>query len=95
MSPSCECPQPDWNISFYVLKPWYSGGGIGGLAFAVALAKSGGDFDVDIYESAGSFTEIGAGLNLWPRIEKILTDLGLGVDLQSRYTKFPEDGENS
>ncbi|KAI0759175.1 FAD/NAD(P)-binding domain-containing protein, partial [Irpex lacteus] len=70
------------------------GGGIGGLAFAVALAKSGGDFDVDIYESAGSFTEIGAGLNLWPRIEKSLTNLGLGVDLQSRYTKFPEDGEN-
>ncbi|KAI0759178.1 hypothetical protein BC629DRAFT_1597879 [Irpex lacteus] len=68
------------------------GGGIGGLTFAVALAKSGGDFDVDIYESAGSFTEIGAGLNLWPRIEKILTDLGLGTDLQSRYTRFTEDG---
>ena len=61
------------------------------MTFAVALAKSGGDFDVDIYESTGSFSEIGAGMNLWPRVEKTLKILGLREDLKSRRTLFSDD----
>ena len=59
-----------------------SGGGIGGLAFAVALSKSGVDFDVDIYESAQCFSEVGAGIGVWPRVTRTLQDLGLEEDLK-------------
>ncbi len=39
-----------------------AGGGIGGLAAALALAKQG--FDVSVFEQAGDFSEVGAGLEL-------------------------------
>ncbi|KAI0090694.1 FAD/NAD(P)-binding domain-containing protein [Irpex rosettiformis] len=58
------------------------GGGIGGLSFAVALSKSGADFDVDIYESAQCFSEIGAGIGMWPRVSRTLQSLGLEEDLK-------------
>ena len=48
----------------------------------MALSKSGVDFDVDIYESAQCFSEIGAGVNLWPRVTRTLQDLGLEEDLK-------------
>ncbi len=63
-----------------------SGGGIGGLAFAVALAKTGADVDVDIYESAAKFSEIGAGIGMWPRVWNTLVGLGLEDDLKRRGT---------
>ncbi|KAF8072155.1 hypothetical protein FPV67DRAFT_1748853 [Lyophyllum atratum] len=56
------------------------GGGIGGLAFAVALSKYP-DIDVDIYEGATKFSEVGAGIGVWPRVWKILEHLGLSEDL--------------
>src|SRR5712691_8397589 len=40
------------------------GGGIAGLAFAVALRRAG--WDVEVLERAPEFTEAGAGLSLWP-----------------------------
>lgn len=40
------------------------GGGLCGLALAIALTKRGISYTV--YEARGSFTEIGAGLNLGP-----------------------------
>lgn len=43
-----------------------SGGGIGGLTCALALSQYG-DIDVDIYEGASRFAEVGAGFGLWPR----------------------------
>jgi NAD(P)-binding Rossmann-like domain len=49
-----------------MLTPSPSGGGIGGLTLAVALSHYP-DIDVDIYESAHKFTEIGAGIGLWAR----------------------------
>ena len=64
----------------------YRGGGIGGVAFAVALAKTGVAFNVDIYESAPVFGEIGAGIGIWPRVWKTLVSLGLEEDLQSKST---------
>ncbi|CCM00599.1 uncharacterized protein FIBRA_02635 [Fibroporia radiculosa] len=74
------------------------GGGIGGLACAVALARYG-DIQVDIYEAASQFAEIGAGIGMWPRTWKIMQKLGLErelaqvaivpPDLTSRTSPFP------
>ncbi|KAF9460590.1 salicylate hydroxylase [Collybia nuda] len=56
------------------------GGGIGGLTAAVALSKYP-DIDIDIYEAATKFSEVGAGIGVWPRVWKILAHLGLDNDL--------------
>ncbi|XVQ09488.1 FAD-dependent monooxygenase [Spirillospora sp. CA-255316] len=52
-----------------------AGGGIGGLAAAVALSRRG--WRVEVCERAPAFTEIGAGLSLWPNALKALAALGL------------------
>lgn len=51
------------------------GGGIGGLATAVALRHRG--WRVEVCERASEFTEIGAGLSLWPNALHALATLGL------------------
>jgi 2-polyprenyl-6-methoxyphenol hydroxylase-like FAD-dependent oxidoreductase len=51
------------------------GGGIGGLAAAVALHRRG--WRVTVLERAGDFTEVGAGLSLWPNAMSALAALGL------------------
>ncbi|SNS83410.1 2-polyprenyl-6-methoxyphenol hydroxylase [Streptosporangium subroseum] len=51
------------------------GGGIGGLAAAVALRRIG--WDVTVLERAREFTEVGAGLSLWPNGLRALELLGL------------------
>lgn len=51
------------------------GGGIGGLAAAVALHRRG--WRVEVLERAGEFTEIGAGISLWPNALRALDALGL------------------
>jgi 2-polyprenyl-6-methoxyphenol hydroxylase-like FAD-dependent oxidoreductase len=70
------------------LKINYSGGGIGGLGFAVAISKICPDIDVYIYESAPSFSEVGAGIGVWPRVWDTLKTLGLEDDLKSKYTSL-------
>ncbi|KAF9478843.1 salicylate hydroxylase [Pholiota conissans] len=59
------------------------GGGIGGLALAVALShmKIDQEIQVDIYESAARITQVGAGITFWPRTWEILKDLGMEDDL--------------
>ncbi|KAF7361699.1 RNA helicase [Mycena venus] len=52
------------------------GGGIGGLCLAVALSKYA-HIQVDVYEGAGRFREIGAGVMIWARTWRILDLLGL------------------
>jgi 2-polyprenyl-6-methoxyphenol hydroxylase-like FAD-dependent oxidoreductase len=52
-----------------------AGGGIGGRAAAPALHRAG--FDVTIYERAPVFTEVGAGMSLWPNATRVLRSLGL------------------
>ena len=37
--------------------------------------------DVHIYEAASQFSQVGAGINIWGRVRKIFTDLGLEADL--------------
>lgn len=56
------------------------GGGIAGLVLAVALSKSP-DIEVHIYEAAHQFSEIGAGIGMFPRVWKIMRALGLDRDL--------------
>lgn len=51
------------------------GGGIGGLAAAVALSRKG--FRVHVIERAAEFGEIGAGIQLGPNIFRALSRLGL------------------
>jgi salicylate hydroxylase len=52
-----------------------SGGGIGGLAAAYALARKG--FAVRLFEQSPEFREVGAGIQLGPNIFRALEKLGL------------------
>ncbi|MET0699090.1 MAG: FAD-dependent monooxygenase, partial [Mycobacterium sp.] len=52
------------------------GGGIGGLAAALALRARGQD--VTVYERAAEFAEIGAGLGLAPNSLRLLDGIGVG-----------------
>jgi salicylate hydroxylase len=52
------------------------GGGIGGTAAAVALARAG--VDVQVYEQAARLTEVGAGVSLAPNGLRMLERLGVG-----------------
>mgnify|MGYP001063744937 CR=1 FL=1 len=51
------------------------GGGIGGLSAALGLLKAG--FDVQVYEQAAHFGEIGAGIQISPNASRLLDRLGL------------------
>ena len=52
-----------------------AGGGIGGLAAALALIKKG--FEVEIYEQAQEFREVGAGIQISPNGNRALDTLGV------------------
>lgn len=52
-----------------------AGGGIGGLAVAVALAQKG--YPVQLFEQAPEFGEVGAGIQLGPNFFRALGRLGL------------------
>ncbi|THH19975.1 hypothetical protein EW146_g1292 [Bondarzewia mesenterica] len=53
-----------------------SGGGISGLCLAVALSRCA-DVRVELYEAAGRFAEIGAGVMIWSRTWRVLELMGL------------------
>ncbi|MBB4383187.1 FAD-dependent oxidoreductase [Bradyrhizobium sp. SBR1B] len=53
-----------------------AGGGIGGLAAAIALAQKG--FQVTVLERASRYQEIGAGIQLGPNAFHAFDRLGLG-----------------
>ncbi len=58
------------------------GGGIGGLTTALALHRRG--IRADVYEQAGTLSEVGAGLVLAPNALAILDRLGLGPVLEKQ-----------
>lgn len=64
-----------------------AGGGIGGMACALALARSGQA--VTLLEQAEAFGEVGAGLQLGPNAVKVLHDWGLGAALRA-VAAFPD-----
>jgi 2-polyprenyl-6-methoxyphenol hydroxylase-like FAD-dependent oxidoreductase len=51
------------------------GGGIGGLTAALALHRAG--IGVTVFERAPAFTEVGAGMSLWPNATRVLQSLGV------------------
>ena len=51
------------------------GGGIGGVAAAVALHRAG--IQATVYERAHELGEVGAGIMLWPNATRVLNELGL------------------
>ncbi len=61
------------------LRVLVAGGGIGGLAAALACARSG--CSVQVHEQAAAFTEVGAGVQLGPNVTRRLQAWGLGEAL--------------
>jgi 2-polyprenyl-6-methoxyphenol hydroxylase-like FAD-dependent oxidoreductase len=51
------------------------GGGIGGIAAALALRRVG--IEAVVYEKASHLQEVGAGMMLWPNATRVLQELGL------------------
>lgn len=64
-----------------------AGGGIGGLAAALGASRAG--WDVRLYERAGTFSEVGAGVQLSPNVVRCLQGWGLQAPLQA-VAAFPQ-----
>ena len=64
-----------------------AGGGIGGLAAALAASRAG--WDVRLYERAPVFSEVGAGVQLGPNVVRVLHGWGL-QDALARMAAFPD-----
>ncbi|MEY2538479.1 MAG: hypothetical protein QOG67_2219 [Verrucomicrobiota bacterium] len=58
------------------------GGGIGGIAAAVALHRIG--VDVSVYERVEQLREVGAGMMLWPNATRVLGELGMLDEVLAR-----------
>ncbi|OKI96773.1 FAD-dependent monooxygenase [Kitasatospora sp. CB01950] len=66
------------------------GGGIGGLAAALALHRRG--FPVTVHERAASLEPVGAGLALAPNALRALDVLGVGARLRALAVRHPAVG---
>ena len=64
-----------------------AGGGIGGLAAALALSRQGAA--VQVIEQAAAFAEVGAGIQIGPNVTRILRDWGLEDGLR-QVASFPQ-----
>src|SRR5579872_6776899 len=64
-----------------------SGGGIGGLAAALACARAG--WEVRLFERAAAFSEVGAGLQLGPNVTRVLQGWELAGAL-AEVAAFPD-----
>ena len=68
------------------MKAIIIGGGIGGMALAVALEQAG--VACEVYEQADALREVGAGLVLWPNAIKALDALGLVEAVRAASVPF-------
>lgn len=64
-----------------------AGGGIGGLAAALAISRAG--IPTHVLEKSAEFAEIGAGLQLAPNATRVLDRLGI-LDVIAKHAIFPE-----
>lgn len=64
-----------------------AGGGIGGLAAALAASRAG--WGIRLFEHAPAFSEVGAGIQLGPNVVKVLHGWGLAAAL-GEVAAFPE-----
>lgn len=64
------------------------GGGIGGLAVALTLARAG--YPVHVLEQSAEFREIGAGIQLGPNVFRMFDRLGLTAAVKS-IAAFPDN----
>jgi salicylate hydroxylase len=64
-----------------------AGGGIGGLAAALACAQQG--VQVQLIERAAQLSEVGAGIQIGPNVTRILQAWGLGAAL-AQVAAFPQ-----
>jgi 2-polyprenyl-6-methoxyphenol hydroxylase-like FAD-dependent oxidoreductase len=64
------------------------GGGIGGMATALALSKTG--WKVEVFERAAEMKEIGAGIQLGPNAFHVFDQLGITSEV-SALASFPEN----
>lgn len=71
------------------LKALIIGAGIGGLTTALILAQKG--IDVEVFEKADNFSNIGAGLQLSPNAMAVLSSLGLAEKIEQLACE-PEAG---
>ena len=65
-----------------------AGGGIGGLAAALACARAG--LPVQLFERSPAFAEVGAGIQLGPNVTRLLQAWGLQAGLQA-VAAYPEN----
>ncbi|MGI9371818.1 MAG: FAD-dependent monooxygenase, partial [Hyphomicrobiales bacterium] len=65
-----------------------AGGGIAGLATALAVAKAG--YEAAVFEQADELQEFGAGMQLGPNAAHALVQLGIGKEL-NKAAGFPEE----
>src|SRR5437588_12061580 len=63
------------------------GGGIGGLAAALALSRKG--IPVQVLEQAPEFKEIGAGIQLGPNVFRMFEVLGI-TEQMFHWSAFPQ-----
>ncbi|KAF8990748.1 hypothetical protein BDQ17DRAFT_1371533 [Cyathus striatus] len=86
-------PSSNDNQATQVTRVAIIGAGIGGLAFAAALAKlvPEGEIKVDVYEQTHKIKEIGAGIVFWPRTWAIFQRLGVSDALEKRLHKKPDN----
>ncbi len=61
------------------------------LASCIAKMDKQKKIELDIYEAAEELTEIGAGINIWPRAIEMLTEIGLEADILKLYERANVD----
>jgi salicylate hydroxylase len=62
------------------------GGGLGGLAAALALGRAG--IDIQVYEQAQQLAEVGAGVSLAPNGLRMLERLGVGEEIERLGARY-------